>query len=155
MQRGWWSRTIRAAFDLLFMMCHLIASISPYRTLLVPLYQSTRCEGSQEESRRERWKKPKNWRLSWWGGAGSQKIPWIPLIEPMTERRGPERETDTARETGYQVAVATCKTLGEVIYQKSCSVPELHKEIHISPTGDSLGCLWPGFETSSFEISAK
>lgn len=27
---------IRAVFDLLFMMCHLIASTFPYRTLLVP-----------------------------------------------------------------------------------------------------------------------
>ena len=27
---------IKAVFDLLFMMCHLIASISPYHTVLVP-----------------------------------------------------------------------------------------------------------------------
>lgn len=27
---------IRAVFDLLFTLCHLIASISPYHTLLVP-----------------------------------------------------------------------------------------------------------------------
>lgn len=46
--------TIRAVFDLLFMMCHLIASTSPYHTLLLPHITVQNERGSQEESGRER-----------------------------------------------------------------------------------------------------
>ena len=62
---------IRAVFDLLFTMCHLIASISPYHTLLVPLITVQEWEGSREESKRERRKK--KWRVSWRRGRGAGK----------------------------------------------------------------------------------
>lgn len=91
MQSGRWSRTIRAAFDLLFMMCHLIASISPYRTLLVPLYHSMGWERSQEESRRERWKKT-NWRLSWGGWGGTEPENPMNPINRTDDRKKRTRE---------------------------------------------------------------
>lgn len=37
----------------------------------------------------------------------------------MTERGGPERETDTVSETDYRVALASFKTSGEVIHLES------------------------------------
>lgn len=37
----------------------------------------------------------------------------------MTERGGPERETDTVSETDYQVALASFKTSGQVIHLES------------------------------------
>lgn len=42
-------RMIRAVFDLLFTMCHLIASISPYHTLLVPHITTQRERGHREK----------------------------------------------------------------------------------------------------------
>lgn len=46
---------IRAVFDLLFMMCHLIASISPYLTVLVPHITVEGERGcTQKEGKKER-----------------------------------------------------------------------------------------------------
>lgn len=55
---------IRAVFDLLFTMCHLIASISAYHTLLVP-HIALKGERGRRKKVEE---KDKNWRRRREGG---------------------------------------------------------------------------------------
>lgn len=60
-------QTIRAVFDLLFMMCHLIASISPYRTLLVP-HITVQGERGCRRKVGGKWERKQKWRCVGWGG---------------------------------------------------------------------------------------
>ncbi len=86
---------IRAVFDLLFMMCHLIASVSPYHILLMR-HIIARGEGLQEENRRKR----KDWRLGRGGGTSNESH-----LQNRWQKEEDQRDTEILRERQIQISV--------------------------------------------------